>query len=364
MPRKILFLATDAHGGFGGVSEFNRNVLEALSQFDGVEQVTVVPRLADTPLPLLPSKIDYILHGVGGKFRYIAAASLAGLRQAPDLIFCGHINLIPAAVLVKRLTGAAIVLAIHGIDAWQTPNASAAKDIVRHVDLVLSVSRVTRDRFQTWCPLPSDRILVFPNTICLENYGEGPPDLGLAERLGIAGKTVLLTLGRMSAAERYKGFDEVIEAISDLAVSIPDICYVAAGDGDDRPRLEAKARELNVAERVVFTGRVPENEKAHLLRLANLFVLAGSGEGFGIVLLEALACGTPVVGSTLDGTRDALRDGEFGELADPRDPAELRAAILAGLKRPRRVPEGLRYFGFDAFAGRLSDALQKPRRGT
>jgi glycosyltransferase involved in cell wall biosynthesis len=85
--------------------------------------------------------------------------------------------------------------------------------------------------------------------------------------------------------------------------------------------------------------------------------MAGRGEGFGIVFLEAMACGVPVVGSKLDGSRDALRDGRLGILVDPDNHAELAAGIGEALVMPKGVPQGLEYFHYDRFAERVQTLL-------
>src|SRR5581483_442399 len=119
------------------------------------------------------------------------------------------------------------------------------------------------------------------------------------------------------------------------------------GDGNDRARLEAKAAQLGLSDRVVFAGYVPDEEKAAHYRLADAFVMPGRGEGFGIVYLEAMACGVPVVASKRDASREVVRDGELGIVVDPDAPGELRAGILAVLRCPKgTVPAGLSYFSF------------------
>ena len=133
--------------------------------------------------------------------------------------------------------------------------------------------------------------------------------------------------------------------------------YLIVGDGDDRPRLEAKAHALGLAGRVTFAGQIPDSEKPDHYRLADAFVMAGRGEGFGFVFLEAMACGTPVVASRIDGSREAVRNGELGLLADPDDPASLASAIRQALSQPRRIPDGLDYFAYPRFRARLADIV-------
>jgi glycosyltransferase involved in cell wall biosynthesis len=91
--------------------------------------------------------------------------------------------------------------------------------------------------------------------------------------------------------------------------------------------LEAKADRLGVADRVILAGYVPEEEKADHFRLADRFVLPSEGEGFGLVLLESLACGTPVIASNVDGGREAVAGGRFGMLVDPTNDSDLIEAI-------------------------------------
>lgn len=109
--------------------------------------------------------------------------------------------------------------------------------------------------------------------------------------------------------ERYKGHDRVLEVIPSLLERFPNLVYVIAGDGDDRLRLEKLAKDLGVHAAVRFTGRIDNNDLPDLYRMADVFVMPSTGEGFGIVFLEAMACGVPAVGSDSDGSIDALGEG-------------------------------------------------------
>ena len=130
-----------------------------------------------------------------------------------------------------------------------------------------------------------------------------------------------------------------------LAADVPDVAYLIAGDGDDRARLEKKAAALGVADRVVFAGYVPEEEKADHYRLADAFVMPGRGEGFGIVYLEALACGVPVVASSLDASREAVRDGmPSAKSSTPTTRIPFGAGSSARSKRRAVCPTGSRTF--------------------
>jgi glycosyltransferase involved in cell wall biosynthesis len=129
--------------------------------------------------------------------------------------------------------------------------------------------------------------------------------------------------------------------------------------------LEAKAQRLGLSDRVVFAGYVPEAEKVDHYRLADAFVMPGRTEGFGIVYLEALACGVPVVASSADASREAVREGALGALVDPDDPADLKRGIREALGQQRgTVPDGLDYFSKERFTARwhrlIDDCFGKP----
>jgi len=222
---------------------------------------------------------------------------------------------------------------------------------------VLSISRVTTERFAAWSGFPPKAILELPPCIDLAGFSPGPRDPALEARYGLEGKRVVMTFGRLVSQARAKGMDEVLAVMPALLARQPDLTYLIAGDGPDRSRLEGLARSPALDGHVVFTGRIDEAEKAAHYRLADVYAMPSRGEGFGIVLLEAMACGVPVIASSRDGGRDAARDGQLGRLVDPDDPAALEAAILAALDEPKGVPAGLDFFSLAAFRRRVADLL-------
>jgi phosphatidylinositol alpha-1,6-mannosyltransferase len=364
---RILVLATDAHGGAGGIAQYNRDVLEALSKTVTIDKITVLTRIASNSDFVAPEKVCYDFASAAGRIGFLGRSIYHTIVGQFDLVYCAHINLMPIAAWIARLRRVPIVLAIYGIDAWRRPRRRPLVTGRVAPDLVLSISQITLDRFVKWSEFDRAKSAIVPNAIRVEAYGEGGRNPELVSRYGLAGRRVLMTFGRMSSSERYKGFDEVIELLVKLANVRPDLIYLAAGDGDDRPRLQAKARDLGVADRVVFTGHVPEERKPDYYRLADVYVMPSTGEGFGFVIVEALACGIPVVASTVDGTREAVRDGKLGLLVDPQDPVALENAILQALEQPKLIPRGLSYFSFENFTERLVGALARvidlePRR--
>ena len=352
--RRFLALLTDAFGGHGGIALYNRDLLHALASFPRCAGVVAIPRLMPNPPEPMPPKLAYLTAAVGGKMRYLAAV-LRVLRDDRDydLVVCGHINLLPLAWLASRIMSVPLLLFIYGIDAWRPGRSALANLLARKVRWVASISATTARQFRAWARPGHQHLRVLPNAIHAEWYGPGAKSPDLIQRYALQGKTVLMTLGRLVSAERYKGFDEVLELMPELVKTIPGLAYLIVGDGSDRARLEEKARALGLAGRVVFAGQIAEAEKADHYRVADAYVMASRGEGFGFVLLEAMACGVPVVASELDGGREAVRDGALGIVVDPLDRDALARAILDALARPRGVvPAGLEYFSYGNFETR------------
>jgi phosphatidylinositol alpha-1,6-mannosyltransferase len=359
---RILALVSDAHGGFGGISQYNRDALEAMAAMSGVRRIEVMPRIASESLGMLPDKVHYDLTGLGGRARFVRSALWRAVRGGPiDLVYCAHINLLPVASIIHAMHRVPVVLAIYGIDAWQNVGNSTRRRIETSVAAVVSISELTSERFLSWCPLPPERMHIVPNGIKLDAFGQRPRNAGLLEKFGLNGKKVVMTLGRMASKERMKGFDELIELMPRLSAMFPNVVYLAVGDGSDRSRLELKAERLGMRDRVVFTGRVDDETKLDLYRCADVYAMPSCGEGFGFVVIEAMACGTPVVASSRDGTREAVRHGELGVLVDPMSQDSIFEGIVAALRQPRGIPDGLSYFSQERFAERLHGALASAR---
>lgn len=351
----ILFLATDAYGGHGGIAYYNRCLSEALAEMPSVKRLTLLPRLVKEPPTGIPSKVHFKNEAAGSKARYLRALAAQCFRPC-DLVICGHINLLPLATALSLIKRAPMVLQVHGIDVWQAPNA-LRHACLKRVKAIWSVSQFTRDRMNDWANLPLSLYTLTPNTIHPERYGMAPKRPDMLLRYGLQGKKVILTLARLDSRERYKGIDEILQVLPDLLQQEPSLCYLIAGDGDDKTRLLAKAQSLGVANHVVFAGYVPESEKADLLRLADVFAMPGRGEGFGIVYLEAMACGVPVVGSLLDGSRDALKNGELGLLVNPDDQSNLKTVLSQALKMEKHIPAELNVFAWKTFTKRIAQAI-------
>jgi phosphatidylinositol alpha-1,6-mannosyltransferase len=248
---------------------------------------------------------------------------------------------------------------MHGIEAWSPPS-QLRRLATEGADLLLCVSRHTRAHVLGWAAIAPERALVVPNTVGdAFSPGDG---VALRANLGLKGKRVLLTVGRMDARDRYKGHDRVIAALPGLLSQGHEIVYVVIGEGDDRQRLEAYAIEMGVAEYVRFLGGTDTQTVVEAYRMADLLVMPSTGEGFGIAFIEATASGTPALGLAVCGASDALAHGELGTAVP--ETGDLITSIARRLNSPKPDSRGLSRatrarFGRAAFADRVRAALQR-----
>jgi phosphatidyl-myo-inositol dimannoside synthase len=354
----VLMLLTDSFGGRGGIAKFNRDFLCALDDSALIRRVRVLARLRPEPIEgRVPESVVFDRAAAGGRAAFmLRLATHAWHDERMDMVVCGHLHLLPAAWVVARLRGARLALVIHGVEAWARSGKILANRLARRVDAFIAVSRCSAERFAQWSKVPMERAFILPNCVDLDSFRPQPRDLALQERYRLGSSRVILTVGRMASQERYKGFDEVIEQMPRLLDRFPDLKYLVVGEGDDRRRLEAKTRALGVSDRVVFAGGIPESEKVAHYNFADVYVMPSTGEGFGIVLIEAAACGVPVVGSSSDGSREALLEGRLGRLVDPKNSSELTETISAVLqdKPDRRRNEEINAFSIGAFRARVA----------
>jgi glycosyltransferase involved in cell wall biosynthesis len=345
---KILALMTDAYDGHGGIAQYNRDVLDALAAMPEVARIVSLTRLAPTKSRALPAKL---MEHAGAKSALLYAwqASSLALREKPNVILCGHINLLPVAAVLKRALRIPLAIELYGIEVWEPLTSGFHDWCIRQLDLGISISRFTRQRFLDWARIAPSKVRVVPNAIHLDRYLPAGKPEHLQDRYGVRGKKVLLTLSRLLGSDHYKGQDRIIRLMAGLLERHPDLVYVVAGDGEDRGRLEALAGECGVREQVRFIGHVPTGEITALYNLADAFAMPSTGEGFGFVFLEAAACGVPVLGGSVDGSRDALADGRLGIMVVPDDVDALHEGILRLLDRSKAVPVDLASYDFPHF---------------
>lgn len=220
---------------------------------------------------------------------------------------------LPVALLVRRLVGTKVVFGCHGEDFFPGDRL-----LGKRADIAVSCSAYNAATIERhYGILPR---VVF-NGYDAELFFPQDPDEGLRRRLAPHGERVILYAGRLIP---WKGVQYAVAALQ----QVPGAVMVVAGDGHYRPALEEQARAAGLEERVRFLGAVPHEELPRLLAVSDVLVAASfASETFGIALVEAQACGVPVVASRFGGFPEVVRDGETGLLVPPQDPEALAAAL-------------------------------------
>lgn len=268
-------------------------------------------------------------------------------QHHPAFLWAGNVK--PAGHVARWLgtrRGLPYGLITYGLDlellhdqARRSPRRRRAiRELVAGAAGAVAISGWTRDRYVELAellglPAGPDRVRVVPLGVDTQRFA---PRAAGGPR---AGSCTLLTVARLVP---HKGVDEALALLAGLRAEGHACHYVVAGEGPDRPRLEALAAELGVAGQVRFLGAVSEAELPALYQAANVYVglsrVEGPEvEGFGLSLLEAQAAGLPVLAGRGGGTAECVEDGVSGLLLPPTDRREVLAAAMALLRQPERA---------------------------
>ena len=317
----------------GGIQTYLFDVLTVLTEDFATHQVEIIDKLDQMAPEDLDLPPGFSLCLSGGQFgRLVASAFVLQLVSRavwgrPQLILCGHVNYAPVAYWLSRLLNIPYWVFVYGIEVWglQSPSKIKALD---HAAKIICISSYTRDLLLKEQNLSPQQFAPLPVTFHASRYSIAAKPESLLHRYGLSqDQPVILTVARLSQTERYKGYDRILQALPIIRQALPTVHYLLVGKGDDMPRVEALVDQLGLRDWVTLTGFVPDQELTAHYQLCDVFAMPSKKEGFGIVYLEALACGKPTLGGNQDGALDALCQGELGVLVDP-DNMEVLAHTL------------------------------------
>lgn len=314
---RIVVLTPNAFGA-DGVSTLSRHTLRALGGSTAPPERLELWSLAENAADVrqvTPFPVKYHM-AAGSKLRFtswgLRAAWCSGRRT---LVVLMHLGLAPVALPLMR-RDARLALFLLGIEAWR-PLSRLQKIALKRAHVAAAISEHTIHRFAQANPDCADRDI----RVC---------HLGTATMLAAASPTrqenFALIVGRMSSQERYKGHDQLLDIWPCIVRDVPDAKLLITGDGDDRPRLEAKVATLGLRDRVQFLGRVPDDGLAALYRDCAFFVMPSRDEGFGLVFLEAMQAGKACIGG-MGAAAEIIADGRTGFVVDPTDCRQLSTAV-------------------------------------
>ncbi|HXW89874.1 MAG TPA: glycosyltransferase family 4 protein [Terriglobales bacterium] len=352
----------------GGIERYTVSLIVALKDLLGEQNVRSMT---------IPERVNSNRRGrlsPGLKLCFGWQAIEEAVRSKPDLIICTHLGLGPVGWLLATFRQRPYWIVAYGIEAWGLL-PSGKRIALQQADRVVVISSLTRQQLVSRHGIHRERISTLP--CCLDESL-----LGFTEEAGDGlhpyfadDRRVLLTVGRLASWERYKGHDVILHALPSVLTKIRNLTYAVVGDGDDRVRLERLAQRLGIAQQVVFTGEVSDRELAAIYRRSEIFALPArtviddrtpKGEGFGIVFLEAMAFGKPVIGPNYGAPAELIRDGENGLLVDPEDHTSVTEALLKLLTNPGEASKMGRagrdwvesHYSYGSFRERLREELR------
>ena len=296
--------------------------------------------------------------------------------RADTILFTSMTTALPLLIAGPGLKKRGIRLGaiVHGLDVTD-PNPAyqaAVRRLCELLDVVMPVSRATEEQL-VLRGLPRDKVQVVPNAVDLKRFEgaaakhteSGPVQIKGAPMLP-DDAFLLVTVGRQV---RRKGFAWFIE---NVMPKLPGrVVFWLAGDGPERENIEMAIQRTGLSNRVCCLGRISEEELVQLYRRGQLFVMPnivvpGDMEGFGIVMLEAGACGLPTLAADLEGIRDVIEEGVNGWFAPTEDEAAFAARIQALLEDSAEVHAAseraaeyvMKTFSWDKTAERYLEALR------
>ncbi len=358
----------------GGIQVYSGFLLRAIQKIYPQSQYDIFVKhdvSTSSDFPYLPDTRFHFAGDYSLKIRtpiFVSQIITQGLLQKPNLIISAHINFTVAAYWLKCMTGIPYWTVGHGIDAWNIQNR-ALQNALHHADLILTGGNYTRERLIKEQKLNPDKVSILPNTFDADRFKIAPKPEKLLQKYSLKpDQPTILTVARLSESEQYKGYDKILSALPKIRQQIPNVHYILVGKGNDKPRIEKLISQYQIQNSVTLTGYIPEEELSEHYNLCDVFAMPSKAEGFGIVYLEALASGKPVLAGNKDGAVDPLCQGELGALIDPDDSEAIAQTLIQILRN--QYPNPLLYqplelrqqvierFGFESFEEAIGNYLK------
>jgi glycosyltransferase involved in cell wall biosynthesis len=366
-PSRALVVLSQLYAG-GGIQRFNRMLLSALHELGLRCDVLSLGDPEESYERWNAPESATIRVFNHNKIQFALGVCSAIGRGDHDLIIVGHVNflsLVASGLIFRPSRPKRVLMVAHGIEVWSGMDNRVTKWAAAKLNHILCVSRYTRQRIRLQRPeLEDDRYTIFPNALSA-TWLQQRAQTHFIRSSGRLPKRFILAVTRLDQGDRYKGIPTLLESLAVLRDK--SLQCVIAGEGNDRAYLEGMARRCGVSDRIHFVGAVSDAELARLYSECVAFVLPSSKEGFGIVFLEAMHFGAPVIAAREKGAVDVVEHEETGLLITYGDTIGLANAICRLLDdsdlRTRLIQNGRALvsangrFSFRAYVARLGQLL-------
>ena len=241
-----------------------------------------------------------------------------------SVLICHSAHSLSWGLMAKAFYPPLKLIGIRRVDFSLKPNPfSRWKYVNSKVNKIVAVSKKIKEVL-IQCGVSEDKITVIYSGIDFNKYAQAEKDYNFRKNFNIPEERILV--GTLAAFAGHKDYPTFLKAIALALKHRPDLYFLAVGEGELKEPMQELAQELNIADRVIFTGF--QQEVGKILKSLDIFVLASKKEGLGTSILEAMAAGVPVIGTASGGIPELIKDGENGLLVPPSNPEKLKDAIL------------------------------------
>ena len=292
---------------------------------------------------------------------------ISTIRFNPSLIITTHAHYATLTYILKIIFSIPYIVVAHGIEIIPQMTLSKLtkfrKLALRSADHIWSVSNWTKKHLIN-LDIKKENIEILPNTVDGNKFVISQKKEYLLQRYSIKpNDKVILTVARINKNEAYKGHEIVIKSLPEIIKKNGPLKYLIVGKNDDKENLLELIKQHDLENQVILCGYISDEELVDHYNLSNVFLMPSYGEGFGIVFLEALSCGIPVIAGNTDGSKDALMNGLLGKLINPNNKNEIISNVSTlfnqSINRIELREKCIKNYGRDAFKKKLFDLLEK-----
>jgi phosphatidylinositol alpha-1,6-mannosyltransferase len=334
-----LFPELDAPGGVQRAGRHMAAVLTDFAASRGMEcRLLSLNDLPELHRMTVGSR-EFVFTGCEREKGRFTATAMRAARRRGKVVLAAHPNLGPITQAMRiaspRLK---TIICTHGVEVWE-PLSGLRRRALQHANVVLAPSHSTAEFVIQQQKVAAERVRVLPWGLDPQFEAALTASTPTSAPRHFPSGRVILTVGRLLESERYKGMDTLITALPRLLTRWPELQLAIAGQGDDRPWLEELAEKNGVNRHVHFLSGLSYGELAACYNACEIFALPSRGEGFGLVYLEAMACGKPVIAGAHGGAPEVVEDGVTGYLVQHGDAVQLATSIETLLADPALAKE-------------------------
>jgi len=251
-----------------------------------------------------------------------------------------------AAALAKNVVKKPLIISLRGCDILKVPSIKYGVRLKKHIENLVRKAIIWADKvlvasraeYNEALGIGADveKLVLIPNGVNTEEFNPNVDGQVVRRRFGIKDSLVVLFVGSLLPV---KGVEYFLRSIPIILSTISNVVFVIVGEGFQKDFLKDLSRKLGISKSVIFAGQVQRSKIPYFFAASDVFVMPSLSEGFNNAVIEAMASGKPVVGTSVGGTRDQIEDGLNGYLVEPANPRDLadRVSLLLNDPKKRKV---------------------------